>query len=226
MGTVTSVARGRTMREWQQTYRAIYHKRNLWISSPSRITMQIGRELRVLSKAVDRGDPMSEKALAGLIARLFALSNFLDEDLAFLLATKYPGECPYCGARENCRCPIPDGLKQFASSAVAEGIARDWPIDDAQRMLARIYGKRNAEAGIGPVFHHLNGEYLELNDALANHDPSAFREEVADVCAWGFGVVTLSDIPSVSDLLYAHYPDVCSRCGRSPCLISGPCPPL
>lgn len=226
MGTVTTLTRQRRMRDWQRTFRGIYHRRNLWLSSPSGMAMQIGRELRILSKNVDRGDPMSEKALAGMIARLFALSNFLDEDLAFLLASKYPGECPYCGAKEDCRCPVPDGVKQFASPTVAESIAHDWPIDDAQRMLSRIYGRRNAEAGIAPVFHRLNGEYLELNDALANHDPSAFREEVADVCAWGFGVVTLSDIPSVSDLLYAHYPDACSRCGQSVCLISGPCPPL
>jgi len=51
-------------------------------------------------------------------------------------------------------------------------------------------------------------------------------EEVADVTAWGFGLVTLSDVPSVSDLLYAHYPDACSRCGQNPCLIYGHCPPL
>ncbi len=226
MGTVTTLVRNRTMRDWQATYRAIYHRRNLWVSSPSRIAMQVGRELRILGKCVDRGDPMNEQALAGLVARLFALANFLDEDLAFLLATKYPGECPYCGATENCRCPVPDGIKQFAPAAVAEGLARDWPIDDAQRMLARIYGKRNAEAGVAEVFHRLSGEYLELSEALAERNPSSFREEVADVTAWGFGLVTLSDVPSVSDLLYAHYPDACSRCGQNPCLIYGHCPPL
>lgn len=225
MTTPTPNVRGRTVRDWQRTFRGIYQRRNLQASSPSRIAMQIGRELRILSKCMDRGKPMSEQALAGLIARLFALANFLDEDLAYLLASKYPEMCPYC-KDTTCHCVVAGADKSLSAVTTAMGIADGWAIDDAQRMLARIYGRRNAEAGILPVFHHLTGEYLELCEAVSNLDQPAQREEIADVLAWTLGLVTLSDIPSVSELLYAHYPDACSRCGCATCDLPGPCPPL
>ena len=226
MDSVNMLPRQRTFRAWQETFRTIYHRRNLWTSSPSRIAMQVGLELRILSRCVDRGEPMNEQALAGLGARLFALANFLDEDLAFLVATKYHGKCPYCLRLSFCGCPVSDRTKTFADTELAEEIANGWQIDETQLMLARIYGRRNADAGIRSVFDHLNGEFMELIEAIANLDVEAFREEIADVFAWWLGLVTLSNIPSASDLLHAHYPDACSRCGQPVCAITALCPPL
>lgn len=226
MEPLVTPVRERTIREWQAAFRTTYHRRNLWTSSPSRIALQIGRELRILSRCAARGEPMSEQALAGLGARLFALANFLDEDLALLVAAKYPGRCPYCLEAGRCACELPQRSKTFAEPRVARDVADGWKIDEAQRMLARIYGGRNADVGTKSVFGHLNGEYLELVEAIANLDVGAFREEVADVFAWWLGLVTMSDIPSVSDLLYAHYPDACPRCGKPVCATNGPCPSI
>ncbi len=218
----------RLIREWQRTFGTIYGKRNRYQTSASGIVSQIGRELCLIDKTVDHDQPDNLQALAGLGARIFALANFLEEDLAFLLARKYPLKCPYCGkpAQCNCRLGARAAEKQFATPHTAQHIAATWGLDDAQRMFARLYGAANAEDGRSAVFRHLSSEHLEINKALAERDVPELQEELADLFAWWLGYGTLRDIPSMSSLLYEFYPDVCSRCRQSPCAVSGPCPPF
>ncbi len=198
----------RSIECWQNQFRTIYGRRNLYTSSASGIVLQMGREMSLLNKSVNTGRPDDPQALAGLGARIFALGNFLGEDVGFLLARKYPGRCPYCDEPNECACPLAVRKKHLATDKVATKFANNWHIDEAQRMLARLYGRANARSGREGILRHLNEEYLELARALSERDPESLQEELADVFAWWIGYITLRDIPSVSGLLYAHYPDV------------------
>ncbi|MEK7615291.1 MAG: hypothetical protein AAB431_02820 [Patescibacteria group bacterium] len=211
----------RTIQGWQNTFRALYGKRNRLRSSPERILLRLQIELSCLAESVRKNSPDIPRSLAGIGARIFALANLFELDVEALVAMKYPGHCVYCGCEADCHC-----LDAVRSPIVLGTPGPEIPIDKLQGALKRIYGKSNEKQGRANVFAHIAEELGELTFAVLEGNEKGVHEELADLFAWWMGYVTLQGVASISTLLYQFYPDTCSRCRQNPCPSNGTCPPL
>ncbi len=91
-------------------------------------------------------------------------------------------------------------------------------IKEAQEMMKRIYYDRDRSRGIDRTVLRTFQELAELSDAIminASHDEIV--SEVADVFAWLCSLANLLDV-DLGSALISKYDNVCSRCGKSPCV--------
>jgi NTP pyrophosphatase (non-canonical NTP hydrolase) len=90
-------------------------------------------------------------------------------------------------------------------------------IEDAQEMMRKIYFERDKARGVSSTLQRTSEELTELKEAIVHASSrKALEEEVADVFAWLCSLANLLDI-NISDVFYAKYTDVCSKCKQSPC---------
>ncbi len=90
-------------------------------------------------------------------------------------------------------------------------------IDEFQKMMKRLYFRRDAARGWRGNFEWLVDEVRELGEALEGTDKEATEKEFADVIAW---LASLANVVGI-DLEKAalnKYPDKCPKCNRSPCV--------
>ena len=88
---------------------------------------------------------------------------------------------------------------------------------DAQDLMRRIYLERDKERGVEGVLLRTFDELEELREAiLEDRGYEEIEKEVADVFAWLCSLANLLDI-DLSDALNKKYPNVCSKCGKTPC---------
>ncbi|MCF2135674.1 MAG: nucleotide pyrophosphohydrolase [Candidatus Thorarchaeota archaeon] len=91
-------------------------------------------------------------------------------------------------------------------------------IKDAQDMMRRIYFERDKARGIDRTILRTFQELAELSDAIMSKaSRTELVGEAADVFAWLCSLANLLDIDLGSALL-SKYNNVCSRCGKSPCV--------
>lgn len=211
----------RTIGDVQAMFRQIYGERNRFRASWSRISNAIAQELGILAEAIRKGDPDAPRGLAGLGARIFALANWFDWDLAYLVARKYHGRCPYCQRELNCGCPEAAKKKQFVENVDPRLL--DLTLDEWQQFFAGLYGVNNARDGRHAVYNHLSEELGEMIRAMRDLDSPNAQEEVADLFAWWLGYANVIGIESVAMIIHQVYADCCPRCGQNPCPVNGSC---
>lgn len=90
-------------------------------------------------------------------------------------------------------------------------------IEDAQKMMRRVYFERDSARGVRGTLQRTSEELTELSDAIIRESSQqSLEEEVADVFAWLCSLANLLGI-NVSDAFYRKYTNVCSKCKQSPC---------
>jgi NTP pyrophosphatase (non-canonical NTP hydrolase) len=90
-------------------------------------------------------------------------------------------------------------------------------IEDAQRMMRRVYFERDNARGVRGTLQRTSEELTELSDAIVHKSSQqSLEEEVADVFAWLCSLANLLGI-NISDAFYKKYTNVCSKCRQSPC---------
>ena len=86
----------------------------------------------------------------------------------------------------------------------------------AQDLMRDLYFKRDSERDFGTTVLKLMEEIGELSEAIIQKDKPKQEEELADVIAWLLSIANLLDIDA-EKAFYDKYPNVCKRCGNSPC---------
>jgi NTP pyrophosphatase (non-canonical NTP hydrolase) len=88
-------------------------------------------------------------------------------------------------------------------------------IAEFQRLIADIYGERDAARGLHKTFAWFIEEVGELARSLLDDDAPARLEEFGDVLAWLTTTATLAGV----DLEQAagRYAAGCPKCGGTPC---------
>lgn len=89
-------------------------------------------------------------------------------------------------------------------------------LKEAQGLIARTYGRRDAARGREGTFLWFIEEVGELAESLRRGSPASMREEFADVLAWLFSVAELYGV-DLGEAFEAKYGRGCPRCRRSPC---------
>ena len=90
-------------------------------------------------------------------------------------------------------------------------------IEEAQKMMRRIYLERDRARGVEGTLKRTFDELEELREAIENKESTTtIANEVADVFAWLCSLANLLEI-DVSDAFYKKYSNVCSKCKKSPC---------
>ena len=88
---------------------------------------------------------------------------------------------------------------------------------EAQDIMKRIYFDRDKANGIEMTLLRTSEELRELSDAImSGKNKEEVSREIADLFAWVCSLANLLDI-DLSEALYEKYPNVCSKCGKSPC---------
>lgn len=210
----------RTIRDAQAMFASIYSARNRLLWDWREICLRIAEQLGELAEAVRTNSPDQSQAIAGIGARIFALANWFEWDLAKLVFAKYSGACPYCH-QNPCQCP--GGATQKRIVTPNASLLKQ-TLEETRQMFDHIYGERNRADGRDAVFKHLAEELGELIHALRHRDIPNAQEEIADLFAWWIAYLNFSNHDSLSNLLFSAFPDACSRCGQNPCSINGPCP--
>ncbi len=92
-------------------------------------------------------------------------------------------------------------------------------IAEFQRLIADIYGERDAARGLHKTFAWFIEEVGELARSLLDDDEQARLEEFGDVLAWLTTTATLTGV----DLEQAagRYASGCPKCGDTPCSCPG-----
>ncbi len=90
-------------------------------------------------------------------------------------------------------------------------------IEEAQEMMRRIYLERDRARGVEGTLKRTFDELEELRETLDNNEPmEAIADEVADVFAWLCSLANLMEL-DIADAFYKKYPNICSKCEKSPC---------
>lgn len=203
---------------------AIYGGRNRLSASWSRLSLRMIEQFGPMAEAIRKREQPSTTDLADIGARLSAIANWFDWDLAEVVASKYHGSCPYCRRERSCGCPEASRGKLLRVEVDPHLLTL--PIDAWQRLLFGLYGERNTEDGPLIVFLHMIEEFGELAVALRHRDIPNAREELADLVAWWMGYASAVGVAPLSQTIFSTYPGHCPRCGENPCRVNGPCPPF
>lgn len=89
-------------------------------------------------------------------------------------------------------------------------------IEEFQRLIERIYYRRDSERGLAGTHMWFCEEVGELTRALRRNDREELEGEFADVLAW---LATLASIVGVdlAQAARAKYAKGCPRCESTPC---------
>lgn len=176
-------------------------------------------------------------SVASLFARACAILDFFGSaepslgipvSIALIEATsrKYPpSHCTYCG-HEPCDCP-PNKRPNPKEMVHSSMIQTRWTVADWQGMLAKRYGKKNAERGVLHAFSALQNEVVEIRNIsfrgasskLSNRDTlNRYFEEIGDVFARIFALANLPEISvDVGEAITTYSSFGCPGCGEMVC---------
>jgi NTP pyrophosphatase (non-canonical NTP hydrolase) len=84
-----------------------------------------------------------------------------------------------------------------------------------QKLIAKIYLKKDRRRGLDKTFNWLVEEIGELAQAIRKGRPKKIREEFADCLAWLLSVATILGVDAESAM--GKYAKGCPKCGKTPC---------
>jgi diguanylate cyclase (GGDEF)-like protein len=231
-----------SVREWVVMLDAIYTGSQNYSKSPFEIHAHLTEVCGVFAKQFfKRKDPAeAAKFLPKIFAWQVALLRKVRPDHANLeeiILRKFPDLCPYC-LKKPCQCwkgekpTLQDHHLRDAFYSNAPGIKRS--LNDFQLMFREIYGqswisdldpKNHATEIVRGLFIRLIEEVAEVGEALRFHHlyPENFENELADLLAWWFAIVSVFPSPNdatvlAEDYMWQAYPGHCPDCQMVPCL--------
>ena len=89
-------------------------------------------------------------------------------------------------------------------------------INEFQKMMRKLYFKRDLERGIKETIDWLKDEIDELKEALDKNDIKAVEKEFADVLAWLASLANIINV-DLEKAAISKYNNKCPKCGLSPC---------
>jgi diguanylate cyclase (GGDEF)-like protein len=186
-------------------------------------------------------DPVqATRFLAKLFAWYCALAYRLGLDVDSLLWSKYPGVCPRC-LKPACGCGAPPqeiDQEQLDKLSIQNLPLKPRSIREWQNMFSTIYRGPEGFKDVPPsreriaiIFARMAEEMGEVAEAILMDGrvdpeyPSVLRNEMADLLAWIFSLVSnlhslTQSAPAIflADIVWVLYPGKCSHCHEPRCL--------
>ena len=232
-----------TLNEWVVMLDAIYTGSQNYAKTPFEIHAHLTEVCGVFAKQLFKRRDTIEAAR--FVPKIFAWSVALmkkvrpeQANLEDIVLRKFPNSCPYC-LKKPCRCwtgekpTLQDQQLRDAFYQRAPGMKRS--INDFQLMFREIYEQSwlgdydpqsQASDIVRRLFIRLIEEVAEVGEALRFHHlyPENFDNELADLLAWWFAIVSILPPSSgvnaslAEDYLWRAYPGHCPDCQMVPCL--------
>ncbi len=231
------------LNEWAVMLDAIYGSSQNYAKTPYEVHAHLTEVCGVFAKHLFKRRDIAEatKFLPKIFAWTTALMRKVhpgQTSLEDIVLRKFPNACPYC-LNKPCSCwtgekpTLDDNQLRDAFFQRAPGMKRS--VNDFQLMFREIYGQ-SWLGGLDPatqadeisrrLFIRLIEELAEAGEALRFHHlyPENFDNELSDLLAWWFALV--STLPASSsggmllaeDCLWGAYPGQCPDCQMVPCL--------
>ncbi|HLN89911.1 MAG TPA: MazG nucleotide pyrophosphohydrolase domain-containing protein [Candidatus Binatia bacterium] len=89
-------------------------------------------------------------------------------------------------------------------------------IHEFQKMMKKLYFKRDSERGVDGTFNWLVDEVAELGEELKGTDREATEKEFADVIAWRASLANIRGI-DLEKAALNKYNHRCPKCQSTPC---------
>jgi diguanylate cyclase (GGDEF)-like protein len=231
-----------TLNEWVVMLDAIYSGSQNYAKTPYEIHAHLTEVCGVFAKQLfKRRDPIeAAKFMPKIFAWSVALLKKVRPDQANLediVLRKFPNFCSYC-LKKPCQCwkgekpTLQDQQLRDAFYQRAPGMKRS--VNDFQLMFREIYepswiGKYDptlqSDDIVRTLFIRLIEEVAEVGEALRFHHlyPENFDNELADLLAWWFAIVSVRPLSNdntllAEDYLWQAYPGHCPDCQMVPCL--------
>jgi diguanylate cyclase (GGDEF)-like protein len=230
------------LNEWVVMLDAIYSGSQNYAKTPYEIHAHLTEVCGVFAKQLfKRRDPLeAAKFVPKIFAWFVALLKKIHPEQANLeeiVLRKFPNACSYC-LKKPCQCwngekpTLHDQQLRDAFYQRAPGMKRT--VNDFQLMFREVYEsswvgnydpKVQSDDIVRKLFVRLVEEVAEVGEALRFHHlyPENFDNELADLVAWWFAIVSV--LPSsnhkvllAEDYLWQAYPGHCPDCQMVPCL--------
>jgi len=88
-------------------------------------------------------------------------------------------------------------------------------LNEYQKLIERIYLKKDSKRGIDKTFNWLVEEIGEFSRAIRKKDRDRIKEEFADCLAWLLSVGSILGIDAEEAM--TKYTSGCPKCSRIPC---------
>jgi diguanylate cyclase (GGDEF)-like protein len=231
-----------TLNQWVVMFDAIYGGSQNYAKTQYEIHAHLTEVCGVFAKQLFKRKDSIEAAkfMPKIFAWIVALLKKVRPDRANLeeiLLRKFPHLCPYC-LKKPCQCwkgekpTLQDQQLRDAFYQRASGMKRS--VNDFQLMFREIYEaswvndydpKVESDDILRRLFIRMMEEVAEVGEALRFHHlyPENFDNELADLLAWWFGIVSVLPLPNdkallAEDCLWGAYPGHCPDCQMVPCL--------
>lgn len=230
------------LNQWVEMFRDIYFPTQNYNRSKVEIFAHLVKVFGGGSRYLFRtNDPEGSRDYLGKIFGWYcALANRLNINLEETLWQKYPGVCPRC-LHSVCECARPpkeiDPIR-LAQLAASHANQRPKSLREWQYMFANMYRGPSGAENIPPsrdrlamVFSRMAEELGEVAEAILMDDAIdrdvdlVVRNEMADLCAWIFGLANnLQFVDStavgvtLADVSWNLYGGKCHRCVKIPCV--------
>lgn len=238
-----------TLNEWVRMLDTIYGHTQNYSKSGYEISSHLLEVVGAFGKYLlkkrqpDRAIEFLPKIFAWTAALLIKAKG-PEANAAEILLTKFPSACPYCCAAP-CQCwkkeKSPLDENSVRNLRYTRGDQQRTSLNDLQLMFRTIYedswgvkGSADLDAAysaIRTLHSRLVEELSELAEALRFHHlhPSNFDNELSDVLAWWFAIVSSLHYLSTGDptkpgtlilaedLMWDSYPGYCKTCGLELC---------
>jgi diguanylate cyclase (GGDEF)-like protein len=233
-----------TLNQWVLMLDALYGGSQNYAKTPYEIHAHLTEVTGVFAKNlfkrrdIRKAEQFLPKIFAWSVA-LFRKMHSERHDLEDIILRKFPSCCSYC-LRKPCVCwrgekPSIDEQQLRAIYYQRASSARR-SVNDFQLMFREIYGDSWLRAEHSPQitdevlrgqFIRLIEEVAEVGEAIRFHHlyPENFDNELADVLAWWFALVSTMPNPAdpsitllAEDCLWRAYPGQCRDCQMIPCL--------
>jgi diguanylate cyclase (GGDEF)-like protein len=234
--------KSQTLNEWVVMLDAIYTGSQNYAKTPYEIHAHLTEVCGVFAKQLFKRKDSIEAAK--FVPKIFAWAVALlkkvrpdQANLEDIVLRKFPNYCPYC-LKKPCQCwkgekpTLQDNQLRDAFYQRAPGMKRS--VNDFQLMFREIYehswiGDHDPTSQtleiVRRLFIRLVEEVAEVGEALRFHHlyPENFDNELADLLAWWFAIVSVlptsnADTALAEDYLWRAYPGHCKDCQMIPCL--------
>jgi NTP pyrophosphatase (non-canonical NTP hydrolase) len=203
----------RDFQAWNAQVYGVVNDQNYQVSDiVSRIHRYVTHVLKLVRKE-KRDD--ADFLLAMAASWTFALANRLHIDLQDELWQRFPGKCPYCGAKP-CSCKERAKKRRTLRAGRTQ---MPQTLSEFQAMLRTIYPDNTLRDSV----MHLAEEAGEVDEAVdafrRTHDRKYLEEvklELVDVLTNLCAVGSCWDI-DLADALAEHFSKGCHACGKAPC---------
>ena len=190
-----------------------FQQPNAWRFLVPPMAQEILRRCAGLAEAIRKDNQGAIRhATADIMAWILTTSGGLKINLNNILATNFPGCCPYCGNKPCC-CKPEKGLPGSHIYNKRHSLA-GW-----QRLLNQIYGKANQEREPSFLASKLVEEAGEMVSATCplGNNPDDFLSELADLISRLIAIANYYSF-SLEKAVLDTYPNFhCGRCGHRPC---------